>query len=368
MSRVQYSSRELEGIEDGRNLLQYKFILYIGVAFIGAFTLLSFFKGRTELALFLSGCIGLVFLTHLYVIKTNNISMAAIFYALVMLVLVVYLFATGGVNGSGPLWTYPIIVLLIPLLGYLKGFIFSIVLIFMVAIVLMASSEFSFLYVYEDAYKLRYLGSLAALSLFSCAIEYSRGKAFSYMLFLSNELEFVSRTDPLTSLMNRRGIEDIFAKEVNRYARKGTEFSILMVDVDDFKQINDQFGHAMGDAILQELAGIMLKNLRNMDTVARWGGEEFLILLPETESDQAQVAAEKLRQCIEQASPLCDGLNHKTTVSIGVAMYKLGLEILSLADIADKALYKAKKRGKNQVVNADKLNLYADLPSKPVTK
>ncbi len=177
------------------------------------------------------------------------------------------------------------------------------------------------------------------------------------MLFLSNELESVSRTDPLTGLMNRRGIDDIFKKEVNRFERKGTQFSVLLIDVDDFKQINDSHGHSLGDAVLKELAQVMLRNLRHMDTVSRWGGEEFLVLLPETTADQAQVVAEKLCQCVDNASPLCDGYEHRTTISIGVATYHQVQELLGLADIADKALYKAKQRGKNCAVNASELHV-----------
>jgi len=358
ISKAEYSSKELEGIEDGRNLLQYTLILYIGVAFVSLFTLISFIKGRLELGFYLLGCLGLVALVHLYVRKSHNISLAAIFYALVMSALVLFLFITGGVNGTGPLWSYPIMALLIPLLGYLKGFIFSIALIVMIALLMMLAPDSSLLYVYEDEFRLRYLGTLSALSLLTCAIEYSRGKAFSYMIFLSNELESVSRTDPLTGLMNRRGIEDQYHKEVSRFERKGTEFSVLLIDVDDFKQINDMHGHTLGDGVLKELAQVMLRNLRHMDTVARWGGEEFLVLLPDTDDDQAQVAAEKLCRCIDTAYPLCDGLDHKTTVSIGVATYRdREMELLGLADEADKALYKAKKQGKNCVVNARDLKV-----------
>ncbi len=359
ISKTQYTSKELEGIENGRNLLQYKLIFYIGAAFVSLFTLVSFFKGRIELGLFLSGCLLLVSLVHLYVCKTNKVSLAVFIYTLVMSLLILYLVVTGGVSGTGPLWSYPIVVLLIPMLGYLKGAIFSATLIIVITLVLMLLPQDSFLYVYDNEFKLRYLGTLSALSLLSCAIEFSRGRAFSYMLFLSNELEYVSRTDPLTGLMNRRGIEDLFKKEVNRFERKGTVFSILLIDVDDFKKINDEHGHTLGDAVLKELAQILLRNLRHMDTVSRWGGEEFLILLPDTGSDQAQLVGEKLCRFVEKTSPLCDGLDHKTTISIGVASYTSEMEILSLADRADKALYQAKENGKNQVINAANVKMTA---------
>ncbi|MCX7989476.1 MAG: GGDEF domain-containing protein [Aquificaceae bacterium] len=153
--------------------------------------------------------------------------------------------------------------------------------------------------------------------------------------------------DQLTKLHNRWYAEEFFASELARAKRQGLPLSILMIDVDNFKNINDTYGHNVGDMVLKSLAQILKSSVRSYDLVARWGGEEFLILLLGDGQEEAVSIGERIRRSVESLSK--EGIP-KFTVSVGVASYREGDDINSLIERADKALYKAKSQGKNRVV------------------
>lgn len=163
---------------------------------------------------------------------------------------------------------------------------------------------------------------------------------------MEKQLYSLSITDTLTSLYNRRFQLEMLRNSKNRADRYGEPFSILMIDIDNFKSINDQYGHNMGDLVLKKVSNVFIKNVRASDIVSRWGGEEFLILLPNTKLDGAVSIAERIRSQIETIN--IETLP-KITVSIGVTSYKLSETIENLISRADKALYEAKVSGKNNV-------------------
>ncbi|RMH51405.1 MAG: bifunctional diguanylate cyclase/phosphodiesterase [Zetaproteobacteria bacterium] len=168
------------------------------------------------------------------------------------------------------------------------------------------------------------------------------------------ELEFHSIHDPLTGLYNRRHFDEMLRYEVDRSERHRHHFSLLFLDSDDFKQINDGFGHPCGDQVLVELGGMMRAATRMGDLVVRLGGDEFAILLPETPVEGARALAEKLRKRISHhrfTSP--DGRQFQTSVSIGIAGYpRDGRNSRDLLAACDAALYRAKEGGKNSIVVA----------------
>ncbi len=163
-----------------------------------------------------------------------------------------------------------------------------------------------------------------------------------------------SLSDPLTGLANRRFLQEILLRELRRAQRSNQPVSLVIVDIDHFKAVNDTYGHNAGDEMLEQLAGIMLSGVRATDFVVRYGGEEFVILLPETRVTDAQQVAEKLRKTIGDTvmeSTSKPGLTFGCTVSAGVSTYPMDAgsgEALILK--ADKALYYAKQHGRNQVV------------------
>jgi diguanylate cyclase (GGDEF)-like protein len=162
------------------------------------------------------------------------------------------------------------------------------------------------------------------------------------------KLHALANRDRLTRLYNRRYLDEEFEKELERANRYGYLLSFLLIDIDHFKQVNDKHGHQKGDRVLAALASVIRGNTRVNDLVARYGGEEIAVVIPEMKSDQSIKIAEKIRHMIETRSPKLTGL--KLTVSIGVGFYTMGEKPEQLIAKADKALYEAKKRGRNRVV------------------
>jgi len=162
------------------------------------------------------------------------------------------------------------------------------------------------------------------------------------------EVEYLSVTDSLTGIYNRRMFEIMMDKEVSRAKRYTHALSLVIVDIDYFKKVNDKFGHKVGDKILNKLSLFIKNRLRGNDFLSRWGGEEFAIILPETNVEQSIEVCEKLRQCINQIE-FEDELF--ISCSFGTTEYKLGESIDNFFLRADKALYKAKELGRNRVEN-----------------
>jgi diguanylate cyclase (GGDEF)-like protein len=167
--------------------------------------------------------------------------------------------------------------------------------------------------------------------------------------------EELSRLDGLTQVFNHRYFHQTLDAELERSKRGGRSLPLLMIDIDDFKKVNDNYGHQAGDCVLRKLAHLLTTLMRLTDHVARYGGEEFTVILTETDRQGALVAAERIRRATEQAKFLPDGLDKEIhiTVSVGVASYPEDAEDgKSLISKADQALYSAKAAGKNKVRSA----------------
>lgn len=164
------------------------------------------------------------------------------------------------------------------------------------------------------------------------------------------ELRRASRYDALTGLLNRRAAQEALEDELQRSRRLGEPFSVLMIDADHFKSINDLHGHAVGDRALQHLGTLLSAQMRDIDRVGRWGGEEFIVLLPGTPLAQAQEVAERLRERTQSLPPRWQERAVPLTVSLGVSQWAGPSDELSaLMARADAAMYRAKANGRNRV-------------------
>jgi len=162
------------------------------------------------------------------------------------------------------------------------------------------------------------------------------------------ELKVLARTDQLTKIYNRVYLDEVLHNQHYRYKRNQEACSIILLDIDFFKEVNDEYGHIVGDKILIEFAQLLEASVRDGDIVGRWGGEEFLIVLPHTILSQAEILAEKLRNKIETHH---FGVVVNKTASFGVCAFSDETSIEKLIDKADMALYEAKKSGRNKVVS-----------------
>lgn len=163
---------------------------------------------------------------------------------------------------------------------------------------------------------------------------------------LARDMSIKAITDPLTGLYNRLRLKDVLPREMARADRSGSALSVVMFDIDRFKRINDSFGHATGDKVLVALSRVAAGSLRATDHLVRWGGEEFLVVLPDANAAEARIVAEKLRQAI--ANHRFDEAG-RITVSFGVAQYAPGEVTADLIARADRTLYQAKANGRNRV-------------------
>ncbi|MEA3240356.1 MAG: sensor domain-containing diguanylate cyclase [Pseudomonadota bacterium] len=171
-------------------------------------------------------------------------------------------------------------------------------------------------------------------------------------LTIRNQLEKVSLTDQLTGLYNRRSLAELMPLEFERAKRYDHQLSILMIDLDDFKQINDQYGHGAGDLILSNLGKILIDNTRRNDAVVRYGGDEFLVIMPHTDGEQARVVADKiLEKTRERSISLSETTKISCSLSLGLATFPAaGIETSeALLNQADQNLYTAKKEGKGKI-------------------
>ena len=159
----------------------------------------------------------------------------------------------------------------------------------------------------------------------------------------------LSQEDDLTGLFNRRRIAELIEQEIKRASRYGTTFSVILMDIDHFKVVNDRFGHLAGDEVLVKIANIIRSKVRTTDVVGRWGGEEFLIILPETDIAGSCALAENIRTRLESAD--LGAIGHRTG-SFGVTSYADGDDLEAIIARADVALYSAKWGGRNRIEKA----------------
>jgi diguanylate cyclase (GGDEF)-like protein len=165
----------------------------------------------------------------------------------------------------------------------------------------------------------------------------------------NSELDSLARTDPLTGLPNRREGLARMEWERIRSTRSRDVFGIAVVDIDYFKRVNDEHGHHCGDRALERVASVLRGSLRAQDSVARWGGEEFLILLPGTNLEGVRVAAEKARAAVAETDIPLEGTTIRVSVSVGVAAFDHSVELDEVLKNADRALYRAKELGRDRV-------------------
>ncbi|HEX7499316.1 MAG TPA: GGDEF domain-containing protein [Polyangia bacterium] len=194
------------------------------------------------------------------------------------------------------------------------------------------------------------LAKIAAINLIGTQMRKALSASNARLEVALTQVRELSDRDELTGLQNRRSILALLTEERARFARGGQAFGVAILDIDNFKRVNDRFGHAMGDDVLRVFAKTVAGRLRGTDRIARYGGEEFLVLLPSTsEALSAALAAERLRGAVD-VHPWSDvAADLKVTCSIGVTMSRAGEGVAEMLERADAALYRAKSDGRNAV-------------------
>ena len=228
---------------------------------------------------------------------------------------------------------------------FMASIIFVLILLLIVRIIILIGNPPDNLFEHND------INSASLLIIFISSFLMTSGFIMMVCQRLYHDLHRSANTDVLTHLLNRRAMMHQLEISINQFYRSDREFAIILIDVDFFKRVNDVYGHDGGDIVLIHLAQILQTKMRKADSACRWGGEEFLILLPDTTLKQAHELAERLRFYVE-TNPTSS--NIQITISLGIAVISQhGNSVESLITAADHALYAAKKNGRNQVAIAN---------------
>lgn len=325
---------------------------FIGYSITLALSISAFIDEKNILALSLFGASILFFFCHHVhhfprLGDTIKISTRVVLFSL--LSLMIYLVYSGGVSNTGPLWIYLVPPVAFFFEGLRKGLMNIGFFILVISIMLFFSNDALLDTHYPFEFKTRLMYSFLTVTLLFGFYEYSRQKSFQAVQAMSQEYEQKAMQDSLTKLPNRRGMRAHLNYEYERTKRSSLPLTILVCDIDHFKAINDAFMHDGGDFVLEELSKLFSQVIRKQDHTSRWGGEEFLFLLPETSASDAYILAEKLRRTVEETAFIYKGKAIKITLSIGLSEIAPDVNIDQAINIADRHLYHAKQNGRNQV-------------------
>ena len=198
--------------------------------------------------------------------------------------------------------------------------------------------------------EIKFIIAFAGLSLLSLGYGYANETAVTHVLEENRRVASLAFRDPMTNLANRRSTEDLLAQRWEEYKRSNYGFAIFICNIDNFKQTNNDYGRDFGDGVILRIANVMTRGLRAQDLVARWGGDEFLILLPGQNQNTALKVAERIRRRVESIELTMRGQTVPVTVSVGVAAVEQALGPEDLVSNAAAGLYQSKHMGKNRVM------------------
>lgn len=258
---------------------------------------------------------------------------------------------TGGIGNTGPLWYY-IFPLFAMFVQRLWAGILSVLLLFLITVILLWHPVAGFdSSIYTLAFKEQFLSVYLAVFIMAFFYAFLRTGAELDLDYANRDLKNLSETDELTKLANRRRMQEVLYQEVSRTRRNLGTFCVILLDLDNFKTLNDEYGHDCGDLALRHASVIIHDVLRSQDICSRWGGEEFLVLLPGTELPGAIQVAERLREKFEAFHFQFGDEELSFTASFGVCKFNRFDDLDDCLKTADKHLYTAKASGRNCVVS-----------------
>ncbi|MGB3727353.1 MAG: GGDEF domain-containing protein [Glaciecola sp.] len=337
--------------EKSQRLLVSNLFAFIGYTITFTLAISAFLRGNLPLSIALLISSSVFFFCHQIhrfpsLGNTLNISTRVLYLCLIVLIL--WLVYSGGNANTGPLWMYLVPPVAFHFYGLKKGIQNLILFLIVVAVMLFSPGNSLLATEYQTQFSLRLIYSFITVTLLFGFYEYSRQKSFQFIQKLSDKFERQAMHDPLTKLPNRRGMREYLKHEYERSKRSNQPLSVMLCDIDYFKKINDEHMHDGGDHVLEQLAVFFKQAVRKQDSVARWGGEEFLFLLPETNDTDAFKLAEKIRNQLQSTSFTYKGKSISVTLSIGLKQITPDVNIDQAINIADHYLFEAKKHGRNQ--------------------
>jgi diguanylate cyclase (GGDEF)-like protein len=321
----------------------------VGMSITAIMGLIGLFNRNFALASALFTASFIYFLGYYAFKKFKNVKLSSAIVLYSLYLLMFYLIFTGGVENTGPLWIFVVAPVSMFIHGLKRGLIDIAVFVLIICTIMFIATDLVAHAKYSIEFKLRLIYSFLTVTFLSALYEYSREQSYKHALELSKKYQLLAHFDPLTQLSNRRDALHILQREQARIERNKEPLSVILCDVDHFKKINDQYGHNAGDAVLIDLAKIFTSNIREQDCIARWGGEEFLFILPQTLAENANQVAEKIQETLKNHLVEYENDKIKVTVSMGIEQLNNNHSIDEVIKMADQYLYQAKYAGRNQI-------------------
>ncbi|MBY6191009.1 GGDEF domain-containing protein [Microbulbifer agarilyticus] len=342
---------QARALELRRRIQASGYMLIFALAITGAMGVIALMSADVVLSATLFAVAGIILLSYVGVNVAGPSRKTPMLVGALLLVLFFYLLLSGGVNNTGLMWAVMLVPGFINLYGYKWGTITLGGVGGATALILFYPDFPGLLAEYDTAHRARFIAVFGALTALTAILDSSRHQTQQMLHKLTAELENHASTDALTGLANRREAYRAIDEMERRNRELAGRYTVLIGDLDSFKAINDTYGHCFGDRILQDVAQTLQDNTRADDMVARWGGEEFLILLPNTDVQGGGILAEKLRHKVEALSGQYEE-DVKISISFGVAEGGSNAKQSQLLAEADSRLYRAKDSGRNQVITA----------------
>ena len=253
-------------------------------------------------------------------------------------------------NVTSILWCLTTVPTLVSTFGNRQS-LFMLAGVFAASILLLISGTVPFItYQYESIIIMRLLSSLAILAIFSVALDSSLITSLDRCKTLSIKGQDIAHRDALTNLPNRHNMEEQLKLKTHKNTLNQANFSIVLADIDNFRLLNERYGRSAGDMILKETAHLLSRQLRDDDILARWGGKQFIILLPEASAQEAEKIAERLRLKFADLDIQVEGDQLAISVSMGVASIEKCIDLDDLISRVENSIYQAKHMGRNRVV------------------
>lgn len=334
-------------IDNDRREYILSFVSYISGAVILFYGLRHLALKNTNLALILLAAATAFVLTVGYYRWSKNIERACLIEAFLVALFVLVLVYHGGYANTALYWVFPFPAILFGLLGVRNAVIGNTLILLLLAIMLFVDGLIPAQYRPEETS--RFFASVVIVVMVSWINDYFRERSHQKMDVLQATREKQANTDPLTLLPNRRFIDSHLGRDLAYRPEEFLPMGVVMCDIDHFKRLNDQFGHHTGDLVLKQVAEHFRNALRRQDIACRTGGEEFLLLLPKTDLNDARLVAEKVREQLASQPFIIKGKAHPITASFGASVCETADALEPAVERADELLYRSKQSGRNTV-------------------
>lgn len=341
------SNKQAQKIDERRRRYILAFVSYITSAVMFVYGVKNFSAEQVLLPVILFGT-GLAFLVNIiWFHLSRNLQRACVIEAVLVGSFVLSLVYQGGFNNTALYWVFPFPAILFGLLGVRIALLSNALLVLALCIMLFVPELI--LAQYKEAEASRFIASLLIVITVCWINDHYRERSHQAMDLLQQSKEVQANTDALTELANRRFIDASLLPSLALQPAQFFPLSLIMCDIDHFKRLNDRFGHDAGDEVLKAVAQLFRQYLRQQDIACRTGGEEFLLVLPNTHRVDAFIVAEKIRSQFEQRVLLKAQPSYRLTASFGVALCDNAEDFNLAVKQADQQLYLSKRNGRNQV-------------------